>query len=308
MDSGDDGAIEGPLWNWSKPLSRKRNSTAASPADQSGMQQFAESSQNTDALLGKLTQVIPWNFGRHGLPSRESSVFVLAFDRQSKRIVRTLMVNRREPRKDIRVPVRIFGTDANGKVFNENVFTVNVSRSGAMVIEVKSHLKVGETIGIVYGQTKGRYQVRWVGPPSGPSASLVGLESVKTEDVIWDFPLPASGAEGPVRGRAVQERRQHVRRRCSLSVELHPASQESRIWGRVADISLGGCFVEMSSPLKEGTQVRLALWIQDKKLWTLGKVAGLRLGSGIGIEFLEMKDEDREQLKRYVDSLPVTRR
>jgi hypothetical protein len=218
------------------------------------------------------------------------------------------MVNRREPRKDIRVPVRIFGTDAQGKPFNENVFTVNVSRSGAMVIEIKSQLKVGEIIGIVYGQTKSRYQVRWVSPPDGPSANLAGLESVKTEDVIWDFPLPEPGSDDTVRARAINERRQNPRRRCSLSVELHPATQENRIWGRVADISLGGCFVEMSSPLKEGTKLRLALWIQEKKVWALGKVAGVRLGSGVGVEFLEMKDEDREQHKRYIDTLPATRR
>ncbi len=218
------------------------------------------------------------------------------------------MVTRREPRKDIRVPVRIFGTDASGKAFNENVYTVNVSRSGAMVIEVKTQLKIGETIGIVYGQTKGRYQVRWVGSPNGPGANLAGLESVKTEDVIWDFPLPEPGSDDTVRARTVNERRQHPRRRCSLSVELHPATQENRIWGRVADVSLGGCFVEMSSPLKEGTQLRLALWIQEKKIWALGKVAGVRLGAGVGIQFLEMKDEDRDQLKRYVDTLPGTRR
>jgi len=218
------------------------------------------------------------------------------------------MVNRREPRKDIRVPVRIFGTDAQGKPFNENVFTVNVSRSGAMVIEIKSQLKVGETIGMVYGRTKGRYQVRWVGPSNGPSANLAGLETVKTEDVIWDFPLPEPGTDDTVRARAVNERRQNPRRRCSLSVELHPATQESRIWGRVADISMGGCFVEMSSPLKEGTNLRLALWIQEKKIWVLGKVAGVRLGSGVGVEFLEIKDEDREQLQRYLDTLAGTRR
>jgi len=118
---------------------------------------------------------------------------------------------------------------------------------------------------MVYGQTKSRYQVRWVGPPNVPAQIWRVLETVKTEDVIWDFPLPEPGSEDTARARAINERRQNPRRRCSLSVELHPATQESRIWGRVADISLGGCFVEMSSPLKEGTKLRLALWIQEKK-------------------------------------------
>jgi hypothetical protein len=216
------------------------------------------------------------------------------------------MVSRREPRKDIRVPVRIFGTDAAGKTFNENVFTVNVSRAGAMVIEVKTQLKVGEVIGIVYGKSKSRYEVRWVGTPATPQQNLAGLQSAKSEEIIWDFPLPAT-TEDLVRARSLNERRKHPRRRCSLSVELHPATQESRIWGRVSDISLGGCFVEMSSTLKEGTKVRLALWIQDKKLWAVGKVAAARLGSGVGIEFEEIKTDDREQLKRYLDTLASAR-
>jgi hypothetical protein len=216
------------------------------------------------------------------------------------------MVSRREPRKDVRVPVRIFGTDAAGKTFNENVFTVNVSRGGAMVIEVKTQLKVGEVIGIVYGKSKSRYEVRWVGTPATPQQNLAGLQSAKSEEIIWDFPLPAT-TEDLVRARSLNERRQHPRRRCSLSVELHPATQESRIWGRVSDISLGGCFVEMSSTLKEGTKVRLALWIQDKKLWAVGKVAAARLGSGVGIEFEEIKTDDREQLKRYLDTLASAR-
>jgi PilZ domain len=216
------------------------------------------------------------------------------------------MVSRREPRKDIRVPVRIFGTDVAGKTFNENVFTVNVSRGGAMVIEVKTQLKVGEVIGIVYGKFKTRYEVRWVGATATPQQNLAGLQSVKSEEIIWDFPLPAT-TEDLVRARSLNERRQHPRRRCSLSVEIHPASQESRVWGRVSDISLGGCFVEMQSTLKEGTKVRLALWIQDKKLWAVGKVAAARLGSGVGIQFEEIKTDDREQLKRYLDVLASAR-
>lgn len=216
------------------------------------------------------------------------------------------MVSRREPRKEVRVPVRIFGTDAAGRAFNENVFTVNVSRGGAMVIEVKTQLKVGEVIGVVYGASKSRYEVRWVGAPSTSQQNLAGLQNAKSEQIIWDFPLPAT-TEDLVRARSLNERRQHPRRRCSLSVEVHPASLENRIWGRVSDISLGGCFVEMSSTLKEGTKVRLALWIQDKKLWAVGKVAAARLGSGVGIQFEEIKADDREHLQRYLDTLSTTR-
>lgn len=55
------------------------------------------------------------------------------------------LATRREARKEIRVQIRIFGTDY------ENVFTENASRAGAMVIEVRTRLKVGEIIGLAYG-------------------------------------------------------------------------------------------------------------------------------------------------------------
>lgn len=218
------------------------------------------------------------------------------------------MVTRREPRKPIRVPIRIFGTDASGKPFNENVHTVNVSRSGAMVIEINTQLKVGEVIGLSYAKAKARYEVRWVGKAGTEEANFAGLQSVKNDELVWDFPLPSAEPDAEIRARALNERRVGTRNRCSLSVELHPASGESRAWGRVSDISASGCFVEMPSPFKVGTQVRLALWIHEKKLWILGKIADSRLGSGIGIQFLEMKDEDRVELNRFVESLSSSRR
>jgi hypothetical protein len=38
------------------------------------------------------------------------------------------MGKRVEPRMPIELPVRIFGTDADGKIFSENVTTIDVSQ------------------------------------------------------------------------------------------------------------------------------------------------------------------------------------
>ena len=54
------------------------------------------------------------------------------------------MGKRREPRKDIKVPVRIFGTDSSGQIFSEKVFTINVSRCGAELINVQARLNPDE--------------------------------------------------------------------------------------------------------------------------------------------------------------------
>jgi hypothetical protein len=50
------------------------------------------------------------------------------------------MGRRSQPRKQIAVPVRIFGTDSRGQVFSEKVLTVNISRNGAELAEVRPEL------------------------------------------------------------------------------------------------------------------------------------------------------------------------
>jgi hypothetical protein len=42
------------------------------------------------------------------------------------------MGKRREPRKNAQVPVRIFGTDAQGKIFSEKVSTSTVSKMASV--------------------------------------------------------------------------------------------------------------------------------------------------------------------------------
>ena len=50
------------------------------------------------------------------------------------------MGKRREPRKEIQVPVRIFGTDSRGKMFSANALTVNVSHQGLELSGVECQL------------------------------------------------------------------------------------------------------------------------------------------------------------------------
>ena len=58
------------------------------------------------------------------------------------------MGKRREPRKAAQVPVRIFGTDAEGKVFSEKVTTATVSKGGVRLDGVRTQLKIDEIVGL----------------------------------------------------------------------------------------------------------------------------------------------------------------
>jgi hypothetical protein len=112
------------------------------------------------------------------------------------------MGKRREPRKQIQVPVRIFGTDSSGNVFSEAVVTVNVGQQGVEVSGVRSEVKSDEILGLTYGTNRARFKVRWIGTPGTPKAGHLGLQNIAPEKPLWDFELPSAGPDA--RGAAAQ--------------------------------------------------------------------------------------------------------
>src|SRR5437660_12245219 len=104
------------------------------------------------------------------------------------------MAKRREPRVELQLPIRVFGTDINGKAFSEKIVTIDVSRRSVKLSKVQAQIKICETIGMTYGQTKGRYVVRWVAAISTPRAGQNGSEYAPPEETHWSVPLAeASG-------------------------------------------------------------------------------------------------------------------
>ncbi|HKR84280.1 MAG TPA: hypothetical protein VJS37_08900, partial [Terriglobales bacterium] len=85
------------------------------------------------------------------------------------------MGKRREPRQGAQVPVRIFGTDADGKIFSEKVSTATVSTNGVRLDGVRARLNVDEIVGLTYGNNKVHFRVKWIGTPGTPTEGAVGL-------------------------------------------------------------------------------------------------------------------------------------
>lgn len=210
------------------------------------------------------------------------------------------MAKRREPRVEMTLPVRIFGTDSAGKIFSEKVSTVNVSRRGVELSGVQTQLNPEEIIGLTYKQCKSQFRVKWIGPAGTPKGGHVGLLNVSPEKNLWDFPLPEAAIDGV---RDAHDRRQHPRSKTANSVEIYPHGQNAPIRTRTVDISLGGCFIEMPVPLAKGTELRIALWVKQTKLWADGKVVTIAPGFGNGLQFTVMSDQDKEQLAQFLGSI-----
>lgn len=210
------------------------------------------------------------------------------------------MGQRREGRKILQVPVRIFGTDSRGKPFSEHVSTLNISQTGVLLSGVQADLNAGETVGLSYGPNKARFSVKWIGRPGTPQAHQVGLLNITTEKPVWDFPLPAPTIDPHGRDVPRGERRMSPRLKCMNSVELHPEEQGSPIWGKVVELGMGGCFIEMPIPLRQGAKLKMGLWIQESKIWMRAKVVSSRPGFGIGLQFTEIAPPDKEALRAFL--------
>lgn len=209
------------------------------------------------------------------------------------------MGKRREPRKPVEVQVRIFGTDSGGKIFSENVTTLDVSQNGARLAGLRARPNVDEIVGVTYGKSKVHFRVKWVGEEGTPAEGQLGLLNLTPEKPFWDFPLPGSAADA---FRSTTDRRQSIRVKCSISVELRPPGQPV-IWGKASDLSLGGCFVEMPIPLPVESKFEIAVWLGDTKLRLQGQAASTSPGFGLGVRFIDVSPENQDFLRRHVLSI-----
>jgi hypothetical protein len=210
------------------------------------------------------------------------------------------MGRRSQPRKQIEVPVRIFGTDRHGQVFSEKAVTVNVSRNGAELAGVRPDLGLDEIVGLTYGTNRVHFRVKWIGEPGTPKAGHVGLLNIAPEKPLWDFPLPTGAVDAYQ--ATVTDGRKNPRYRCQNSIEIH-VQDGAHFWGTVSDLSLSGCYVEIPIPLELGKQLKIGLWLGQTKAWAEARVAHRTPGMGVGLKFTEISEQDLDQIRRYLASL-----
>jgi hypothetical protein len=65
-------------------------------------------------------------------------------------------------------------------------------------------------------------------------------------------------------------------------------------------ISLCGCYIETMFTMEIGTKLDLVLWLNDEKITAKSVVVTKYPQLGNGIDFVEMRPEDRLKLNRYI--------
>lgn len=95
-----------------------------------------------------------------------------------------------------------------------------------------------------------------------------------------------------------KENRRYTRAR----VDLHVAwgwTQQCLLKGKVTSLSVGGCFVQTELLALRGQAVYVALWLPTEKILR-GEVRYNLEGIGVGVEFSDVPDEERERIAEIV--------
>ena len=103
------------------------------------------------------------------------------------------------------------------------------------------------------------------------------------------------------------ERRRNPRFRCTGSVEFRSAGSDIRMWGTLNDISLHGCYVEMSSTVPAGTLVDLSLEAREIRVHVRGEVRACYPSLGMGIAFRDIEPEQLAALGQLLAALAEQR-
>jgi len=217
---------------------------------------------------------------------------------------------RHEPRIAITFPVLVRGFDSRGSPFAVSAQTHDISTSGASLKGLNGLVEPGKNIEIEYKDQKAWYRVQWVGVTGSARAGRVGVHCLERK-YIWDVPAKPpepdtynEGGQPPgPEGAAPNawngaERRLFPRRSCRIEAEVSIPGSTIELPGRVTDISLGGCFVEMLTPLPVDTVIELKLTTDDTTLRASGNVRSSQTGLGMGVAFTSMGSSDFDKLRR----------
>jgi len=85
----------------------------------------------------------------------------------------------------------------------------------------------------------------------------------------------------------------------SASAEVIPEGQREGIPARVMELSLRGCFLEITSHLKEHQRLRVKIWYSHEYFEASAQVLYVR-STGVGLVFGDMKPHSRGVLQAWI--------
>src|SRR6202043_2538815 len=203
--------------------------------------------------------------------------------KSSFRAARALMKSER--RRNVRVPVQIpvvMRTSEAGA--NMKVSTVDLSEGG-MAVNIPRGRRLS-----------GRWQIAFTLPGTHTSLELPA-------EFAWEGTSDQAGLRfQQISPEATRQLREWLKQN---SPEAEPDDPPIRC--QLTDLSLGGCYLEISSPFPASSRVALSMRAGGMEVRAQGIVRVMHPDKGMGIEFTQATVEHRAAVERFLDVLNENR-
>ena len=97
-----------------------------------------------------------------------------------------------------------------------------------------------------------------------------------------------------------QERRRTPRYPFIATVEVIQKGAQAGITGRITELSLYGCYIEMPDPFAKGTELLLKAYANGKYFETESVAVYANLGQGTGVRFQNVRPHYVSVLKQWL--------
>ena len=102
--------------------------------------------------------------------------------------------NRRQGRTKAVLPVRVFGKDRGGNLFEELVHTLDIAPHGGRLGAIHHELKPLDQVTVQYRQHRMEFRVVWTKPIDNAREYQVGLQALE-EKAAWGLRFETNGGD-----------------------------------------------------------------------------------------------------------------
>jgi len=199
--------------------------------------------------------------------------------KSSFRAARALM--KRERRRNARVPVQVQVSLSNRvSGFAQKVSSTDLSEGGMAIQMPKRH------------QDPGPWEVQFALPGTNSTFDVTG-------EVAWHN---HSGHVG-IRFANLPVDLSHQLRQWLNQNAPEGEKDDPPLRCKLTDLSLGGCYLEITSPFPVRTRIILAMKIADVNLRVEGVVRVMHPDVGMGVEFTQKTNEQRAHVEKFIHAL-----
>lgn len=203
--------------------------------------------------------------------------------KSSFRAARALMKSerRRNARVAVQIPVVMRSPEAGG---NMKVTTIDLSEGG-MAVSIPSRRR-----------PSGMWQIAFTLP--GTNASL---------ELAAEFAWEGASAQAGLRFQRVPPEATRQLREWLKQNSPEAEQDDPPIRCQLTDLSLGGCYLEISSPFPISSRVSLSMRAGGIEVRAQGLVRVMHPDKGMGVEFTQTTAEHRSALERFLGELSENR-